>query len=69
MIVYRCLTSEEIIGMINNKKVDYPIRYGENTFNYEKDCEYKHFFVFVQHTKKYVKLKEKQNLEKGFVII
>lgn len=53
MIVYRCLTSEEILGMINNKKIDYPIRYGENTFNYEKNCEYKHFFVFVQHTKKY----------------
>lgn len=53
MIVYRCLKSDEILGMINNKKYDHNTIYGQNTFHYEKDCFYKHFFVFAQHTKNY----------------
>lgn len=53
MIVYRCLTSNEIIGMINDIKYDNNTIYGENTFHYEKDISYKHFFVFAGHTRFY----------------
>ena len=55
MIVYRCLTSNEILSMINNIKYDNNTIYGENTFHYEEGCSYKHFFVFAQHTKNYSK--------------
>lgn len=55
MIVYRCLESNEILGMINDKKYDHYTIYGQNTFQYEKGCSYKHFFVFAQHTKNYAK--------------
>lgn len=53
MIVYRHLSSDEVLGMINNKKYDNKTIYGFNTFHYIDNLSYKHFFVFAQHTKHY----------------
>lgn len=49
MIVYRCLTSDEIISMIHDIEYEKPVVKGSNTFNYEYDESYKHFFVFADH--------------------
>lgn len=49
MIAYRCLTSEEIISMINNKDYDKALIKGGNTFNYAGNDPYKHFFLFASH--------------------
>ena len=50
MIVYRCLTSKEITGMINNTNDNKAaLVKGENTFHYEQGVSYKHFFVFADH--------------------
>ncbi len=49
MIVYRCLTSKEIITMINNHNYQKALIKGENTFHYEPGISYKHFFIFADH--------------------
>ena len=46
MIVYRCLTSNEILNMIGNNSHKDNIIKGENTFNYKKGIDYKHFFIY-----------------------
>lgn len=57
MIVYRCLTSDEILEMIYNKiDISEHTILGENTFKYEKDIEYKHFFLFAEHANFYKNL-------------
>ena len=45
MIVFRCASECDIANMIG---IDYEktIPRGHNTFNYEKDTEYRHFFYF-----------------------
>lgn len=55
MIVYRCLTSDEIIGMINNKEYTNQSIKGENTFSYINGVYYKHFFIFAEHADYYRK--------------
>ena len=46
MIVYRCISERELACMIGIPNyINAP--YGENTFNYEKDIEYKHFFIIM----------------------
>lgn len=57
MIVYRCLTSEEIISMINDKPYDNAIVKGCNTFKYQQDVSYKHFFMFADHADYFKKCK------------
>lgn len=49
MVVYRCLTSSEIISMINGSNYNYALIKGGNTFNYDNDVFYKHFFIFANH--------------------
>lgn len=56
MIVYRCLTSNEILGMIqDNIYVSINTNKGENTFKYKEDKKYKHFFVYAEHADYYKK--------------
>ena len=49
MIAYRCLTSDEIVSMINGSDYDKALIKGCNTFNYDNDSFYKHFFIFADH--------------------
>ncbi len=49
MIVYRCLTSNEMISMINNKDYQTALIKGDNTFHYELGISYKHFFIYADH--------------------
>lgn len=45
MIVYRCISERELACMIGiSNYVNAPN--GENTFNYEKNIQYKHFFYY-----------------------
>lgn len=45
MIVYRCISERELACMIGiSNYVNVP--HGENTFNYEKNIQYKHFFYY-----------------------
>ena len=54
MIVYRCLRSNEILSMINNQEFNNKhVRMGKNTFHYEKNVKYKHFFVYAAHARFY----------------
>lgn len=49
MIVYRCLTSDEIISSIKGvAHRNSPVR-GFNTFKYNSYVSYKHFFLFAEH--------------------
>ena len=54
MIVYRCLSSDEIISMINNKSYDKALIKGNNTFHYDSLDSYKHFFLFGEHAYYYM---------------
>ena len=50
MIVYRCLSNNEIITMVNNKNnYQTALIKEENTFHYEPGISYKHFFIFADH--------------------
>ena len=49
MIVYRCLTSDEILSYINDNKYDIPLIDGKNTFKYDINKSYKHFFLYADH--------------------
>ena len=57
MIVYRCLTSDEILSMINDKPYDIAVIKGGNTFKYEPGESYKHFFLFADHANYFMKCK------------
>ena len=59
MIVYRCLTSSEIISMINGSDYNKALIKGCNTFNYDNDIFYKHFFIFANHANYFKKEKGK----------
>ena len=59
MIVYRCLTSCEIISMINGSDYNKALIKGCNTFNYDNDIFYKHFFIFANHADYFKKEKGK----------
>ena len=59
MIVYRCLTSSEIISMINGNDYNKALIKGCNTFNYDNDIFYKHFFIFANHADYFKKEKGK----------
>lgn len=59
MIVYRCLTSSEIISMINGSDYNKALIKGCNTFNYDNNIFYKHFFIFANHADYFKKEKGK----------
>lgn len=56
MIVFRCLTSEEILNSMQNKKTNTAYVKGNNTFSYEEKTSYKHFFYFAEHAYYYKNL-------------
>ena len=45
MIVYRCVSEREIASMIGIEN-DIQAPLGENTFTYDKNTLYKHFFYY-----------------------
>lgn len=53
MILFRAVTNEELLNRINNSNHSetYTIR-GKNTFNYDQNIEYLHFFRFAVIIKK-----------------
>lgn len=56
MKVYRCCGDDEINAYMNNKKYLKEFGHGTNTFKYDKDNSYIHFFLFAEcaeHYKKY----------------
>ena len=59
MIAYRCLTSSEIVSMINGNDYNRALIKGCNTFNYNKDILYKHFFMFANHAESFKKKNSK----------
>lgn len=58
MIVFRCLTSDEILNMMKKKETNTARIQGQNTFSYDENTSYKHFFYFAEHAYYY------QNLHK-----
>lgn len=60
MIAYRCLTSNELLGMINDQiYASGNVTKGQNTFKYERNIKYRHFFVFAEHADYYRKLNKR----------
>lgn len=55
MIVYRTVSSAEVLNLINNNAIKQNTVYGQNTFKYEKDKSYIHFFKFEEHALYYMK--------------
>ena len=53
MVVYRALTCDEIMCMVEDKDYSKYKKAGKNTFAYEKDEAYKHFFIFGDHAEFY----------------
>lgn len=58
MILFKAVTNEELLNRINNSNHSetYTIR-GKNTFNYDPNIEYLHFFRFAEHAFYYKKAK------------
>ena len=56
MILYRCITSDEIISMINDKNSNKKLVSENNTLNYDKNESYKQFFLFAEHAQYYKKI-------------
>lgn len=58
MILFRAVTNEELLARINNNNhfEIYTIK-GKNTFNYDPNIEYLHFFRFAEHAFYYKKAK------------
>lgn len=56
MLVYRTMSSSELLNLINETKVkDHHTIYGQNTFKYEKNKSYIHFFKYEYHALYYMK--------------
>lgn len=56
MLVYRTVSSKELLSLIND--VEYTNKntvYGQNTFKYEEDKTYIHFFKYEDHALYYMK--------------
>ena len=60
MIAYRCLTNNEILGMINDTPHKTYTIQGKNTFKYDRKKDYKHFFVYAEHAEYYRKESSKK---------
>ena len=48
-VFYRCLCSDELMSMINPSAIEYSRDQSNNTFNYDKNVNYKHFYIFGDH--------------------
>lgn len=58
MKVYRCISYEELISYNNNEIYHSELKsFGINTFSYEKDIEYIHFFYYPESCEIYLKNK------------
>ena len=56
MVVYRTVSSGELLSLINGFKIgNYNTIRGQNTFKYEKDKSYIHFFKYQEHALYYMK--------------
>ena len=56
MLVYRTVSSSELLYLINGIKIEnYNVIRGQNTFKYEKNKEYIHFFKYEEHALYYMK--------------
>lgn len=56
MLVYRTISSSELLSLINGIKVEnYNTIRGQNTFKYEKNKSYIHFFKYEKHALYYMK--------------
>lgn len=56
MLVYRTVSSGELLNLINGTSIErYNVIEGENTFRYEKDKTYMHFFKYEAHALYYMK--------------
>ena len=56
MIVYRTVSSSELLSLINGFKIEnYNTIRGQNTFKYEKNKSYVHFFKYQEHALYYMK--------------
>lgn len=56
MLVYRTVSSKELLSLINDiEYVNNNTVYGQNTFKYENDITYIHFFKFEDHALYYMK--------------
>ncbi len=54
MVVYRDLVSDELVHILGDESWgEYHCGSGKNTFNYDKDKDYKHFFMFADHASFY----------------
>ena len=62
MIVYRCISERELACMMGiSDYVNAP--YGKNTFNYEKNIQYKHFFYYYDSA---VSFMDAQNMDRYY---
>ena len=58
MLVYRTASSAELLNLVNGTEIkNYNVIHGENTFKYEKDKTYIHFFKYEEHALYYMKKK------------
>lgn len=56
MLVYRTMSSSELLSLINGIKIEnYNPKRGQNTFKYEKNKSYIHFFKYEEHALYYMK--------------
>lgn len=55
MKAYRCCSSNEICHYLNKEKCSLSGCVGTNTFNYDKDTDYIHFFYFPENCAYYTK--------------
>lgn len=56
MLVYRTVSSAELLNLVNGTEIkNYNVIHGENTFKYEKDKSYIHFFKYEGHALYYMK--------------
>ena len=62
MIVYRCVSERELACMIGiSNYVNAP--HGKNTFNYEKNIQYKHFFYYYDSA---ISFMDAQNIDRYY---
>ena len=62
MIVYRCISERELACMIGiSNSVNAP--HGKNTFNYEKNIQYKHFFYYYDSA---ISFMDAQNIDRYY---
>lgn len=56
MYLYRAMSSNEVIERINNRNYDIATVKGSNTFKYNEDKKYVHFFKYASHAIRYKKI-------------